>query len=170
MDQQIYQLTGRPVALTDIVPTQDSAGASAAGGSTVQQIGEAAGAITKKITLTSAQILALNGTPITLVAAPGAGKIVKLLACSLQGNFGTVAYATNTTLRVKVGSLDQQFVGGSFLAFSANSYTEIARSTSTASGISGVANQPAQIYAASGNPTAGDGTVDVYITYQIASV
>jgi hypothetical protein len=42
--------------------------------------------------LTSAQIKALDLTPITMVAAPGASKIVIQIAEVIQGKFGTAAY------------------------------------------------------------------------------
>jgi len=44
--------------------------------------------ITVQVTLTSAQVKALNATPITLVAAPGAGLFIKLVQASSKLNYG----------------------------------------------------------------------------------
>jgi len=38
MDRQIYALTGRTLALTDVFPTQDAAGATEAGKNTIQEV------------------------------------------------------------------------------------------------------------------------------------
>jgi len=44
-------------------------------------------------TISSAQILALNATPVTLVAAPGAGKVIIVEQVQLFLDYGTAAYA-----------------------------------------------------------------------------
>lgn len=70
----------------------------------------------QSITLTSAQILALLGTPITLVPAPGVGKQIVPLCIIVRFFGGTVAY-TNAggAVNVKVGAtmlqaLTEQFI------------------------------------------------------------
>lgn len=55
---------------------------------------------TDVITLSSAQLLALDSTPITLIPAPGAGKAVFLEDYYAFLNFNSVAY-TDGTLRIK---------------------------------------------------------------------
>jgi hypothetical protein len=47
------------------------------------------------VTLTSAQLKALNTTPVQIIPAPGAGKVIALLGGFAQYNFGTVAYTSN---------------------------------------------------------------------------
>lgn len=48
------------------------------------------------VNITAAQILALHGTPITIVPAPGANKLVDVSAILYEFNYGTVQYATST--------------------------------------------------------------------------
>ena len=46
-----------------------------------------------EVTISSAQVLALFGTPITLVASPGAGKVLVPLRCAIVLDFVEAAYA-----------------------------------------------------------------------------
>lgn len=60
-------------------------------------------------TLTSAQIKALDLTPVTIVAAPGAGKAIQVLAPPfVQYKFGTTRYVTQP-----IGAIDPAFNYGS---------------------------------------------------------
>lgn len=56
---------------------------------------------TNKQSLSSSEILALNSTPITLVAAPGSGKAVQVLAISMKHNFSGSAYVVAGVLEIK---------------------------------------------------------------------
>lgn len=47
------------------------------------------GGLVKTTTITSAQVKALRATPLTLVAAPGAGKMIVVDSLTLQLNYGT---------------------------------------------------------------------------------
>jgi len=45
-------------------------------------------ALTKTVVLTSAQVKTLNATPITIIAAPGAGKFISILNASANLTYG----------------------------------------------------------------------------------
>lgn len=56
------------------------------------------------IDLTSAQIKNLVATPVTLIAAPGAGKVIDIVSCTSFLDFTTPAYDTSSTdALIKVG-------------------------------------------------------------------
>ncbi len=64
---------------------------------------EATGVVSKIVTLTNAQVLALGATPVTLVAAPGVGKYVDVIAISLVFDY-TAAYSSVGDVRCYWGS------------------------------------------------------------------
>lgn len=65
-----------------------------------------------EVTLTNAQVLAIRATPITMVAAPGAGKKLVFLSAALNVN-GTAGAYTETT-----DNLQFKYVDGSGVAVS----------------------------------------------------
>ena len=111
--QQPYQLyASNPLTpgLTDIICFQpNDAGATEMGASTYAQMLIALGIpYTVKVSVSSAEILALNDIPKSLIAAPGAGKMIVPLAVSFRLNFVSVAYTTNLNLRLRMnGTLTQ---------------------------------------------------------------
>ena len=64
---------------------------------------EATGVVSKVVTLTNAQVLTLATTPVTLVAAPGIGKYVDVIAVSLVFDY-TGAYSSVGDVRCYWGS------------------------------------------------------------------
>lgn len=64
---------------------------------------------TVQVTLTNAQIKAIRATPVTLVAAPGAGKYIQPISCTVELVYGgtnafTAAANDNLSLKWKDGS------------------------------------------------------------------
>lgn len=114
-----------------------------------------------EISLSSAQILALNGTPQTLVAAPGAGKVILPLQFFSQYSYLTAPYATNTNCRVSYdtgvdfSSIVDLSVGASknFLQRSSDMYP--------------IDNKLMKVDVATGDPTGGSGTLKVGVYYKI---
>lgn len=58
----------------------------------------------RRTALTSSDILALSGTPIELVPAPGPDKVILFKTVMIQFTFGTMAYTAGSNLRVYYGS------------------------------------------------------------------
>ena len=115
---------------------------------------------TATVTLSSAQILTLFATPVTLVAAQGANQAIVPTSITLKFKYNSIAYATNTNLEFKIGGT---VIGGysSFLAGTSSKYaliTGFANSVSTF-------NTDLQINVATGNPTTGNSTVTIVVQY-----
>lgn len=128
-----------------------------------------------KTSLSSAQILALHASPITLVAAPGAGKLIVPLSAVYYYHFVSAAYATQTQLRLLLGAS-----GVAIDTTTDNILAEVSnrldvRSMSASGGgysntIVDSPNAALTITVPTANPTAGDSTVDVYIIYKIITL
>jgi len=59
-----------------------------------------------EIEISSAEILALYTTPKTLVAAPGAGKLLEFISLLLAYDYGTVVYTIGTATNLQVKYTD----------------------------------------------------------------
>jgi len=115
-----------------------------------------------EISLSSAQILASNATPIDLVAAPGAGKIIVPEKFITQFTYNSIAYATNITFLARFNSAS---TGATLISLDA------AASRITLVGSSdwnpALSNTKLEVYTATGNPTAGNSTMKVGVYYKI---
>ena len=118
------------------------------------------------VDLNSTQILSSNSAPIELIAAPGANKVIFVHSYYQALDFGTVAYATNTDMRIKYTDASGQNISLTLnLANGADLY-RIAEGSGN-SGTTAPINEPIVIATTTGNPTAGDGTVKYRVTYSI---
>ena len=122
------------------------------------------------VSISSAEILALNGTPIDIVAAPGAG--VALVPCFAvaQYTFATIAYAVNTSVSLVYSSdLTASHRIGTWTAILAaaapGQRLPFVINVTPPAGYLNIANDKIQVYADTGNPAAGDGTLKIYLWY-----
>lgn len=124
---------------------------------------------TDLITITSAQVLALNGTPITLISAPGAGKaIVPVLALWFL-DFNTTAYngiAAGEDLALRFtdasGEIAAQVETTGFLDASADAH----RVTQFTGLFVPVANAALVLHMLSGNVATGNSPLKLKVFYR----
>jgi hypothetical protein len=121
--------------------------------------------------LTSAQILALNTTPVSFGITVPSGYYVRPIGCDFYGEFNSVSYATSTT--IAVGS-----ISGSIPLFTAN-VLGFTTETFVAMPFATIGPDEAQFDAISNiiatvqggsNPTAGNSTVKLYLTYILVQI
>lgn len=113
----------------------------------------------------TADVLTLNATPLTLVAAIPS-KIIVITSVMVELIYNSVAYATNTQLDVYMsvgGSPNVQFTIPTLLAAVANQHR---RGTVTAAAQL-AENTALMVRVNSGNPTAGDSDIVVYFNYEV---
>lgn len=124
------------------------------------------------VNLTSAQILNLFTTPVTIVAAPAAGKMIQVLSINYSLTFVTTAYTVGgAQAGLWYGTPAGQAVdtnAKSILNAAASSHVGQPAPTT----ITGTGNTPSNLAAlavvfgtVTSNPTTGDGTFRVTVTY-----
>jgi hypothetical protein len=122
-------------------------------------------------TLTSAEILALGTTPITLIAAPGAGKAIWVKNVVTRLNFNTTAYATVGTMYLKINGASDVVgeIGQSILSSTVTRFGKFyIDSDFFVNNINTVVLENASLRInTSANPTAGNSTIDLLVEYQI---
>jgi len=57
-----------------------------------------------KRTITSAEVLSMNSTPINIISAPGSGKVIKILTGFVWVDYNTATYASGGQLELRFGS------------------------------------------------------------------
>jgi hypothetical protein len=138
-------------------------------------LGGTAGEITYKasLTITSAKILTLNGTPLTIVSATGAGTYIEAISASASMTYGTTPYATNTTLQIiNDGADNAQLINASALIGTVTKNTKFYTNNSipTAGQTQIITNTALQVNVLTGNPTAGDSDITVHVFYRIITL
>ena len=153
-----------------------ASGTAAAAGVAATTYPSVSGPFTQKIVLSSANILALRATPLQLIAAPGAGKFIRILQLDAHNTFGTVAYTkVNANLKLFMGTT----AGGFALTGDFDAIVDVAASqTDLAIALSELRSADANILNKAifaGNDgaaefLAGDGTVELYIRYVVVTL
>jgi len=122
----------------------------------------------KQGNITSAQILTAFDSPVELVAAPGAGKILVTHSFNLQGTFlssGGVAYDTNVDIRLLRG-LEQVTNFNNSLDFTENSNFQSTNQNSELGVIALNENLSLDFAIRDGNPLNGNGTLKFSLLYE----
>lgn len=122
----------------------------------------------KTVKITSAEILALNGTPKVLVAAPGAGRAIEFVSAVLHLDYGTATYTANGTLTIRTTSatsvLSGTLVAAEFLHSTAD---KVAVMIPVSTGIGLDLNDGIELSEPGGECTTGDSTVTIIVGYRI---
>lgn len=125
---------------------------------------------TVKVSISSAEILNLNSVPKTLVAAPGAGKIIVPLSLLISKFFVTTAYTGSTSFTFGPGTVFTTSISSS-LGFTQDSFEKVGLGNGGEhSNAAYGANVPLNIFVNGSNPASGDGNIIVYVTYTIINL
>lgn len=123
------------------------------------------------ITIASAEVLQLNSTPLTIVAAQGVGTVIQVISASVKIDFNTTPYATNIQLQIiSSGSVKAQH-SQNVLDASVSTVRFLAEQAATvATDTQLLENADLQVTVRTGDPTAGDSDITVTVLYRIISV
>lgn len=129
----------------------------------------AAGLLRADLLLSSAQLLSIFTTPVTIVPAPGAGLAIVPVSLALNVQFKGTPYVDHA------GSLVLGAGGISFLTQSTAGFWDQGSSrnffgavANTVQASSAWANQPMTLFQNTANPTGGNGTMAVTLSYLVA--
>lgn len=129
------------------------------------------GYLSAKVTLTSAQILALFTTPIQIVASPGIGFALQVIQSSARLNYNTIPYTGNTQINIiNTGAGNSQYVNVGVLSSNISIIGEGYHTIGTTNVTQIIENTALNISINIGNPSAGNSTVDVYLIYRIITL
>lgn len=125
--------------------------------------------LTVKVDLSAADMLALNGTPITLVAAAGSGYALMPVAAIFRYTYGSVAYTGtyNIVIKNSTASDSEPFMSRTFGAFNSSANRSGPFSTSGNSTSDSLKENDSLVLKADAAISTGDGTLTVWLTYCI---
>lgn len=118
------------------------------------------------ITLTSAQILALNATPITLIPAYGASTVIIVKRVTAKLNFNSVAYTG-------ANNLETRYTDGSGAKAASDMTAAFINSAASAfynapdAAVLAVANAPIVVTVPTASPAAGNSTMSIEVEFAI---
>jgi hypothetical protein len=123
------------------------------------------------LTITTAQVLALNSTPLTIVAAPSAGYAIEVISATFKMVYATTQYATNFNIQLITygANVEQAEVSSLNASVSTIRALDIS-STNAPTATQILENAALNVTVETGNPTAGDSDITVYVTYRIITL
>ena len=124
-----------------------------------------------KLFIPSASVLTLNSVPLTIISAPGPGKAIDAFSLAMKMTFNSSAYATYTRLvLITDTAVDNQVGLGTNILGSTHS---IFRTNGKLPGNGDeniVENKDLTVSVETGDPTAGDSDITVYVSYRIIEI
>lgn len=124
------------------------------------------------VNVSSSQILNSNTTPITIIPSPGSGKFINVLSMQVFFDYNSIAYASNVSMFFRYAGTSTSINTAAMNI--AQTVDKIFRFAVNANGTgesdTGIVNQPVTLSTQTGNPTAGNSTLKVYIAYEIITL
>jgi len=127
----------------------------------------------KEVEISSAELLALYTTPKTLVAAPGAGKVLEFISLLLAYDYGTIVYTIGAAGAFRVKYTDASGATVSTTAPQAGmtdqATDQVRLLDKTAATVTPVVNAALVLHFPGADVTDGNGTIHVKIAYRVRS-
>jgi hypothetical protein len=118
------------------------------------------------VVVNAATLANLATTAATLIAAPGAGKVIDIISISQYLDAGTAQYNFGNNLEVKIGAT----TFGTLFAQSANFATDLVSKIGVGGSTYVIDQNTAVTLETAANPTAGNGIMYFNIMYRILTV
>ena len=121
---------------------------------------------TAELTIASADVLTLNSTPLTIVSAVS-GYAIEVVSASRKVEFNTTAYATNIDLQLITSGATSVQAQARINSSVSNTLCIDKSTPALATSTQLIANADLLVKVDSGNPTAGDSDITVYVNYRL---
>lgn len=126
------------------------------------------------LVIPTASVLTLNGTPLTIVAAPGAGYAIQVIGASGKMTYNTTAYTTNGKFQLILDTATKsqtETSANGFLFGTVSRMVSFPLVQPTAVGETQIIeNKALQVKVDSANPAAGDSDIEVFVQYRIITL
>ena len=125
-----------------------------------------------KLTITSADVLTLNGTPIQVVAKTGLGTEIEVISASYRMVYNTTPYATNINIRLITDTASvPQAQASNTLDGTITRTVEFRKGITPSAAQSQIIEDKAlMVDVKTGNPTGGDSDIVVDVLYRIRKI
>lgn len=145
-----------------LVPNTPYAYFGATGTDEVTQVAE--------VTITTAEVLALNTTEKTLVSAPWAGKAIIVDKIITSVDYNSAAYATNTDMEFRYTDKTGTKVSADITSLLDATADKVVTAWGIEAQLVPVVNAPVVANVATGDPVTGDSDVKVTVVYRVVSI
>lgn len=124
------------------------------------------------LTIPTASVLTLYATPLEIVAAPGAGYAIQVISASFKLTYNSVAYATNTGLQLiaDTATISQMKTNTCIDSTATQHIIFEGVPAATASDTQVIENKSLKVQVPTGNPTAGNSDITVYVCYRLITL
>lgn len=124
------------------------------------------GLLKATVSLSSAQILALNSTPVLIIPAV-TGKAIHVISANVNYTFVSIAYTTNVTLTLVTDTATNGQGSAGLLGSTASTIGKFSNTSGTNSTTQIIPSKGLNVTVSVGNPTAGNGTAIVTVFYTL---
>lgn len=123
------------------------------------------------LVIASVDVLQLNTTPQTIVAAQGAGKAIEVISASVKVDFNTTAYSTYNAVELICNGADVAQYSNDVLGATLTR-TALINKPAYPTDVQTVliANADLKIQAQGGDPTTGDSDIEVFVLYRVIDI
>ena len=124
------------------------------------------------LVITTANVLQLNTTPLTIVSAQGAGTAIEAISAFVTIDYNSATYATNVGLQlIDSGADEPQLISLTALNASASSRRKLGvDATFAAADTQIIENVDLLVEVPTGDPTVGDSDIEVYVLYRVITL
>jgi hypothetical protein len=123
-----------------------------------------------KLVIPTAQVLTLNSVPVAFGLTVPSGYYVQPISVAASLDYNSIAYATNTRVGIRfIGAANGLSVfGNAFLSSASDAFFSIGHSSPTGTNV--IVNTDIEAYVETGNPTAGNSDITIYLTYTLIEI